>query len=90
MAGMSADPHYVYGQGQSSRSSYPILLGMVIGALLSLEKVVATATRGPLTAQIADHQVELFSQILEIILVSQLDGDIQIAPETSARTFLKR
>ena len=26
---MSADPHYVYGQGQSSRSSYPILLGMV-------------------------------------------------------------
>ena len=27
---MSADPHYVYGQGQSSRSSYPILLGMVI------------------------------------------------------------
>ena len=30
MAGMSADPHYVYGQGQSSRSSYPILLGMVI------------------------------------------------------------
>ena len=29
MAGMSADPHYVYGQGQSSRSSYPILLGMV-------------------------------------------------------------
>lgn len=30
IAGMSADPHYVYGQGQSSRSSYPILLGMVI------------------------------------------------------------
>lgn len=30
MAGMSADPHYVYGQGQSSRSSYPILLGMVV------------------------------------------------------------
>ena len=30
MAGMSAEPHYVYGQGQSSRSSYPILLGMVI------------------------------------------------------------
>jgi len=30
VAGMSADPHYVYGQGQSSRSSYPILLGMVI------------------------------------------------------------
>ena len=30
MPGMSADPHYVYGQGQSSRSSYPILLGMVI------------------------------------------------------------
>jgi len=29
VAGMSADPHYVYGQGQSSRSSYPILLGMV-------------------------------------------------------------
>ena len=29
MAGMSADPHYVYGQGQSSRSSHPILLGMV-------------------------------------------------------------
>lgn len=29
MAGMSADPHYVYGQGQSSRSSYPILLGTV-------------------------------------------------------------
>jgi len=29
MGGMSADPHYVYGQGQSSRSSYPILLGMV-------------------------------------------------------------
>lgn len=29
-AGMSADPHYVYGQGQSSRSSHPILLGMVI------------------------------------------------------------
>jgi hypothetical protein len=27
---MSADPHYVYGQGQSSRSSYPILLGTVI------------------------------------------------------------
>lgn len=27
---MSADPHYVYGQGQSSRSSYPILLGMVV------------------------------------------------------------
>ena len=27
---MSADPHYVTGQGQSSRSSYPILLGMVI------------------------------------------------------------
>ena len=26
---MSADPHYVYGQGQSSRSSYPILLGTV-------------------------------------------------------------
>ncbi len=26
---MSADPHYVYGQGQSSRSSHPILLGMV-------------------------------------------------------------
>lgn len=26
---MSADPHYVYGQGQSSRSSYPMLLGMV-------------------------------------------------------------
>jgi Flp pilus assembly protein TadD len=26
---MSADPHYVYGQGQSSRSSYPILLGMM-------------------------------------------------------------
>ena len=30
MAGMSADPHYVYGQGQSSRSSYRMLLGMVI------------------------------------------------------------
>jgi thioredoxin-like negative regulator of GroEL len=30
VAGMSADPHYVYGQGQSSRSSYPILLGMVV------------------------------------------------------------
>ena len=30
MAGMSADPHYVYGQGQSSRSSHPILLGMVV------------------------------------------------------------
>ncbi len=30
MAGMSAEPHYVYGQGQSSRSSYSILLGMVI------------------------------------------------------------
>ena len=29
MAGMSADPHYVYGQGQSSRSSHPILLGTV-------------------------------------------------------------
>jgi hypothetical protein len=29
VGGMSADPHYVYGQGQSSRSSYPILLGMV-------------------------------------------------------------
>ena len=27
---MSADPHYVYGQGQSSRSSHPILLGTVI------------------------------------------------------------
>jgi hypothetical protein len=27
---MAAEPHYVYGQGQSSRSSYPILLGMVI------------------------------------------------------------
>jgi len=26
---MSADPHYVYGQGQSSRSSHPILLGTV-------------------------------------------------------------
>jgi len=26
---MSADPHYVYGQGQSSRSTHPILLGMV-------------------------------------------------------------
>ena len=26
---MSADPHYVYGQGQGSRSSYPILLGTV-------------------------------------------------------------
>ena len=26
---MSADPHYVYGKGQSSRSSYPILLGTV-------------------------------------------------------------
>lgn len=26
---MSADPHYVYGQGQSSRSSYPVLLGTV-------------------------------------------------------------
>jgi len=26
---MSADPHYVYGQGQSSRSSYAILLGTV-------------------------------------------------------------
>jgi len=30
VAGMSADPHYVYGQGQSSRSSYRMLLGMVI------------------------------------------------------------
>ena len=30
MYGMSADPHYVYGQGQSSRSTYRILLGMVI------------------------------------------------------------
>ena len=29
MAGMSADPHYVYGQGQSSRSTYTILLGMI-------------------------------------------------------------
>ena len=29
MAGMPAEPHYVYGQGQSSRSSHPILLGMV-------------------------------------------------------------
>ena len=27
---MSADPHYVYGQGQSSRSSHTILLGMVL------------------------------------------------------------
>ena len=30
MAGMSADPHYVYGQGQSSRSSHRMMLGMVI------------------------------------------------------------
>lgn len=44
-----------------------ILLGMVIGALLSLEKVVATATRGPLTAQIADHSQRLSIAFRQVV-----------------------
>ena len=35
---MSADPHYVYGQGQSSRSSYPILLGTVTVEVLGYKE----------------------------------------------------
>ena len=35
---MSADPHYVYGQGQSSRSSYPILLGTVTVELVGYKE----------------------------------------------------
>ncbi len=35
---MSADPHYVYGQGQSSRSSYPILLGMVMVEVIGYQE----------------------------------------------------
>ncbi len=44
-----------------------ILIGMVIGALLSLEKVVSTHTGGPLTAEIADRSLRLSVAFRQVV-----------------------
>lgn len=44
-----------------------IVIGMVIGALLSLEKAVATSGGGPLTREIADHSLRLSTSFRQVV-----------------------